>query len=195
VRYAFASLSCCFAALAVAVAAGVFTGLDEWAVNHLMPGANFQGHATTIGAIVPLYGTKWHAPWSVAANVVTLPASFVIALALTAWRSRPLAVVVVVATGVEFVTKHLLERPALFHHGRHVLFDDSFPSGHSLRAVLVAAAFAQPWAAIWAAAAVALLEAAGWHTPTDIAGGIVLGALGLLCARRLGGRRLARGRA
>jgi len=42
--------------------------------------------------------------------------------------------------------------------------------------------------------ALALLELAGWHTPTDLAGGVLLGALALLGARgagALGRRRLA----
>lgn len=192
-RFAFAFLSTGFAALAVAVTAGAFTGLDQWAVNHLMPGAHFNGASSTIDALIPLYGTHWHSAYSVAANVVTLPASFVIALALTAWRSRPLAVVLVAGTAVEALCKHALTRPALFHQGSHIAaFDNSFPSGHTLRTVLVAAAFAQPWGALWALASIVLLQLAGWHTPTDIAGGLLVGGLGLLGARALRGRRLAR---
>jgi membrane-associated phospholipid phosphatase len=196
VRYAYAFLALSFAALAVAVAAGAFTGLDQWAVNHAMPGGRREpGDTSLVAALVPLYSTRWDSGWSVASNIVTLPAGFLAALAITWWRSRPLAVAVVAATAVEALTKHLLDRPELHRGADHLIaFDDSFPSGHTLRAVLVAAVVAQPFGAAWALVSFALLELAGWHTPTDIAGGVLLGLLALLCARALGGRRLARGR-
>ncbi len=194
-RFASACLSAAFAALAVAVAAGALTGTDQWALDHLMPGARFTGgKPSLVDALVPLAETRWHSAWSVAANVVTLPASLVVALVLAAWRSRTFAALVVVGTAVEALCKHVLTRPELHHGALHVVaFDDSFPSGHSLRAVIVAGAFASPWAAAWAIASVVLLELAGWHTPTDIAGGVLLGLLALLGARALRRRRLARG--
>jgi membrane-associated phospholipid phosphatase len=188
-------LSAAYAALAVAVAAGVFSGLDQWAVDHAMPGGRFTGKASLFDALVPLAGTHWSSAWSVAANVVTVPASFLVAVAITLWRSRPLAVLLVAGTAVETVCKHVLTRPDLHHGALHVVaFDDSFPSGHTLRAVVVAGAVAQPWGAAWAVASIVLLQLAGWHTPTDIAGGILLGLLALLGARALGGRRLLRRR-
>jgi membrane-associated phospholipid phosphatase len=199
-RFAFACLSA-FVALAIAVAAGAFTGLDQWAVEHLMPGGRFTGgEPSLLDALVPLAGTHWSSTWSVLVNVVAAPASFLVALAIVAWRSRVLAALLVAAVAVETLCKELLTRPELQHGGRHVVaFDDSFPSGHALRAVLVAGALASPLAAAWAVAAVALLELAGWHTPTDIVGGLLLGASALLvrgrAARALRGRRLARGRA
>lgn len=190
-------LSAAFAALAALVAAGTLTGLDQWSVDHLMPGGRFTGGGPSlVDALVPLAATHWSSAWSVAVNVVALPASFVVALALVAWRSWVLAVLLVAATAVETLCKHVLTRPEL-HHGTHhvVAFDDSFPSGHALRAVLVAGAFAQPWAAAWAAATIVLVQLAGWHTPTDLAGGLLLGGLALLGARRLRRRRLAGRRA
>jgi len=199
-RFAYAFLSA-FAALAVAVATGAFTGLDQWAVEHLMPGGSFTGgEPSLLDALVPFAGTHWDSAWSVLVNVAAAPASFLVALAIVAWRSRVLAALLVVAVGVETLCKELLTRPELHHGARHVVaFDDSFPSGHALRAVLVAGALASPWAAAWAVAAVALLQLAGWHTPTDIVGGLLLGASALLArgraARALRGRRLARGRA
>jgi membrane-associated phospholipid phosphatase len=195
VRSGFAFLSAAFAASAVAVAAGVFTGLDQWAVDHLMPGATFTNNESGLAeALIPLWGTHWHNAWSVAANVVTLPASFLVAVALCAWRSRTLAVIVVAATAVEALCKEVLSRPALYDGRHHIAgFDTSFPSGHTLRAVIVAALVAQPFGAAWAVASIVLLQLAGWHTPTDIAGGVFLGLAGLLCARALRGRRLLRG--
>jgi membrane-associated phospholipid phosphatase len=189
VRFAFASLS--FGAVAIAVAAGAFTGVDQWALDHVMPGGHFTGKANVLDALVPLAGTHWDSALSIAAAVVAAPASFLVSLALAAWRSRALAAVLVAGTAVETLCKHVLTRPELHHGTQHVVaFDDSFPSGHALRVVLVAAAFASPWAVAWGVAAIVLIQLAGWHTPSDILGGVVLGLLGLLCARALGGRRL-----
>jgi len=196
VRSAFAFLlSGLFAALAILVATGAFTHVDQWSIDHLMPGGTFEGDDSgVVGAIVPLYGTHWSNAWSVAANIVTLPAAFVISLALVAWRSRPLAAVLVAATAVETLCKHLLDRPALYDGAHHVAgLDSSFPSGHTLRTLLVAAAFWQPLVAAWAIASIVLLQLAGWHTPSDIAGGIVLGGLALLGARGAAGAFRARG--
>jgi membrane-associated phospholipid phosphatase len=191
-----------FAALAGLVAAGALTAVDQWGVEQLMPGAHF--HAARHGlaeGLVPLLGAHWHGGLAIAANIVTLPASFVISLALVAWRSRPLAASLVAAVVVEVVCKELLVRPALHDGAFHIgSFDSSFPSGHTLRTVIVAAAFWPSlglWAAAWAVASVVLLQLAGWHTPSDVAGGLVLGLLALLCAGGAGalGRRRGRLRA
>ena len=198
-RFAFVFLSA-FAALAVAVAAGGLTGLDQWAVDHAMPGGSFTGgEPSLLDALVPLAGTHWGSVWSVLVNVVAAPASFLVALALVTWRSRVLGALLVAAVAVETLLKDVLTRPELHHGAQHVVaFDNSFPSGHTLRAVIVAGALASPWAGAWAVATIVLLQLAGWHTPTDIAGGLLLGASALLArgraARALGGRRLARGR-
>ena len=195
-RFAFGFLVSAFALLAILVAVGAFTGLDQWSVDHLMPGATFNNEESSLAdALVPLWGTHWEHGWSIAANVVTLPASFLVALGLALWRSRAIAAAVVAGTAVEGLFKATLSRPALYDGARHIAgFDTSFPSGHTLRTVLVAALVARPLGAAWAVASIALLQLAGWHTPTDIAGGLLLGLLGLLGARRLGGRRLARSR-
>jgi membrane-associated phospholipid phosphatase len=199
-RFAFASLLSLFAVLAILVATGACSGLDQWSVDHLMPGAIFTNEEAGLAdALIPLWGTHWSNAWSVATNVVTLPASFLVAFALTAWRSRLLAVLVVAGTAIEALFKDVLTRPALYHGALHIKgFDASFPSGHTLRTVLVAAIVVQPLGAVWAVASIVLLQLDGWHTPTDIVGGLLLGALGLLGARargRLRRRRLARGAA
>lgn len=224
-RYASAFLlSAGFAALAVLVATGALTGIDQWSVDHLMPGGTFTNEENGVAdALIPLYGVHWNNGWSIAANIVTLPAAFLISLLLVARRSRPLAVALVAATAVETLCKHVLTRPALYDGAHHITgFDSSFPSGHTVRTVILAAAFLSPLAAeggrsfrpgvgglaagasslgvvAWALASLVLLQLGGWHTPSDIAGGLVLAALALLgarsAARALRARGLLRGRA
>ena len=193
-------LAAAFATLAALVAAGTFDRLDQWSVDQLMPGAHIGAGDTSLArSLVPLLGADWE-PWLAGvANVVTLPASFLISLPIVAWRSRLLALALLGAVAVEVVCKELIERPALYHGHIHIsAFDSSFPSGHTIRTILVAAAiwpWLRGWAVAWAAASIALLLLAGWHTPTDILGGVLLGVLALLCARRAGAlraRRLAR---
>jgi membrane-associated phospholipid phosphatase len=182
-----------FAALAVLVAAGAFTRLDQWAVDHLMPGASFHHRqGGLLEALVPLLHSRWDSPFSVAVNVVTLPASFLVALAIAFACSRVFAIALVAAVAVEVLCKEALARPALHDGSFHIAsFDSSFPSGHALRTVIVAVAIASirpragRFAAAWAIASIVLLLLAGWHTPTDLAGGLLLGALALLGARRL----------
>jgi membrane-associated phospholipid phosphatase len=194
--------ACAFAALAAVVAAGESTRVDQWAVDHLMPGANLHGNAGgLLEGLVPLLHSNWSSGYAIAANVVTLPASFLGSLAITFACSRVLGLALIAAVAVEVLCKEVLTRPALYDGSFHIVtFDSSFPSGHTLRAVIVAGAIAWRWprsrylAVTWAIASIVLLELAGWHTPTDIAGGALLGALALLGARAagaLGGRRLA----
>ena len=198
-------LSGAFAALAVAVAAGAFTRVDQWAVDHLTPGGNFRhGQGTLTDGLVPLLHSRWDSAYAVAANIVTLPASVLVALAIVFACSRVLGAVLVVAVAVEVLCKELLTRPPLYDGSLHIAaFDSSFPSGHALRTVLVATAVAwrwpqaRPFAVAWAIASIVLLQLAGWHTPTDLAGGVLLALCGLalLGARGAGalrGRRLAR---
>jgi membrane-associated phospholipid phosphatase len=186
-----------FALLAVLLSAGVFHDLDQWAVQHLMPGLEPNPSENSLAeSLVPLLGSDWSDGWSVAANLVALPGSFVIALAIVAWRSRVLALAMLAAVAVEVVCKEVLTKPALYLEGVHIVpFDSSFPSGHTLRIVLVAGALfwlLRGWAVAWAAAAIALILLAGWHTPTDIGGGLLLGGLGLRCARSAGALRTGR---
>ena len=169
----------------------------------MTPGESFH-HAeySLLDGLVPLLRSRWDSPVAAAANIVTLPASFLIALAIVAACSRVLGAALVAAVGVEVVCKELLTRPALYDGSFHIAaFDSSFPSGHALRTVIVAAAVAWRWprarmfAIAWAIVSIVLLQLAGWHTPTDLAGGVLLASLALLGARGAGtlrGRRLPR---
>ena len=201
-RRSIALLAFALAALAALVAAGAFTRFDQWAVEHLMPEANFrhQGGGLLEG-LVPLLHSNWSSAYAIAANIVTLPASFLFSLAIAFACSRAVGAALITAVAVEVLSKELLTRPALYDGSFHITaFDSSFPSGHALRTVIVAAAVGWSWprarfiAVGWAIASIVLIQLAGWHTPTDIAGGVLLAALALLGARgagALGRRRLA----
>ena len=191
-----ALLACAFAALASLVAAGAITRLDQWAVDHAMPGASFASvGGGLLEGLVPLLHSNWSSAYAIAANIVTLPASFLISLAIAFVCSRALGAALVAAVAVEALCKELLTRPALYDGSFHIAaFDSSFPSGHALRTVIVAAAVSWRWpraraiAVAWAIVSLVLIQLAGWHTPTDIAGGVLLAALALLGRRRLAGR-------
>jgi membrane-associated phospholipid phosphatase len=199
-RRSSALLAAVFAALAGLIAAGSFSGLDQWAVDHAMPGASFSRVSTSLLTdVIPLYHVRWASPWSVATNLVTLPASFLLSLIIVAALSRRLGLALLACVAVEVICKETLTRPALHDGALHIgPFDSSFPSGHALRTVLIAVAVANAWprlafaATAWATGSVVLLLLGGWHTPSDLVGGVVLGLLGATAAGALRRRRLAR---
>jgi PAP2 superfamily len=192
-----AAAAAAYAALAALVAAGELTAIDRWAIAHAMPAAHLTaGKPTLAGALVPLWGLSWSSAGRIVTNVVTLPAAFLVATALVAAacvRLRGRAAVVLAAAFVagnatEVLTKSTLTRPALYRLGVHLAgFDASYPSGHTLRTVLIAAAVGaawphlRRWLALWAACSVAMIELGGLHVPSDIVGGLLL-AGGLLAA-------------
>lgn len=201
------SAAAAFAVFSVLVAAGALTGLDQWAIDHAMTSASRAGTMPTLGdALVPLLHTDFGSPLDVTAGLVTAPASIVLSLLLTGAccavlyrRGRPRAAKAWAAAwlagnAVEELCKSTLTRPALYRHGLHVAaFDSSYPSGHTIRSLVVAAAVAatwpaaRPWVAGWAAASLVLLEVDALHTPSDIAGGVLVSVLLVAAARRLAG--------
>ena len=162
-----------------------------------MPGANGVGPPPDfVESIVPLLHAHFGTPLLAAADIVTLPAqavlSFVVVGAVAVAlhrRGRTEAAALwlsalVLATAIEVMTKHALVRPPLYRDGVHIAaFDSSWPSGHAARAAIIAGALAAAWprlrgaVALWLAAAIVLLELAGIHTPTDLAGGLLLAVL------------------
>jgi membrane-associated phospholipid phosphatase len=191
------TLALASAALAVLVATGALNGLDQWSVDHLMPGLGERSSAPSLAdAVVPLLGASWNGWLDVVANVVTLPAQALVSSALVGLccltlrrrgRGRTALVwggVWIAGNAVEVLCKSTLERPLLYAHGHAlVAFQSSYPSGHTLRSVLLAAAVAAVWpvagrwVAAWAAASLVLLEIDGFHVPSDIAGGLLLALL------------------
>ena len=196
-----ATLVALFVALAVLMVAGAFTRLDQWSIDHLMASVDTSGDAYNaftwsqflpFGASAPL--------WSKVLAAITFPASAVgsgavvlgcaIVLARRGLRHDGAALfgVWVVANVVEYTTKHELTRQALYATNdageriRVASFDNAFPSGHALRALLVAAALGIVWRRgaravfVWAAVVPPFLVAIGAHTISDVVGGVVLGA-------------------
>jgi membrane-associated phospholipid phosphatase len=191
-----------YAALAGLVASGAATGLDQWACSNAMPLAGAPGSPPTfLESLVPLFHSSWHSTGYVVASLITLPGQVVISFLLVlvaAWRlagrgrldaALAWTAAWIVAVAVEFLCRHVLSRPELHRDGVHVLgFDASWPSGHMLRCALVAAAFAVAWPrlrpvlGLWLAAVAVLLELAGFHTPTDVLGGLLLATVACTAA-------------
>jgi membrane-associated phospholipid phosphatase len=195
-------LAAAFAIVAVLVSLGAFTWLDQPAVRHAMPGLEPTltepvSAATVLGPV-----SGGHTPFDLASDIWLYPASvplsllaLAVAAAVLARRGRVREAVLWLvawgaANGVELLGKGLLRRPALSLHGVHVVgFDDSFPSGHAVRATIVVAALlvavpaARKAVAVWAATVPPMLVAAGWHTPSDVIGGILLGLVCVAAVR------------
>ena len=196
------------AALAVALAlasaldaAGAFSGIDQGAVDHLMPALN-PARTAPSGILTGLYrpyapGTPW---WQSILDLWTYPCSVLAsgllvlaAAALAARRGRPalaLAAPVAWAGGnaLELLGKGLLHRPLLVAHAAGATvpltsFDTSFPSGHAIRGLVVAWALAALWPraraslALWYAFVPVFLVMAAAHTPSDVVGGLLVGLL------------------
>jgi len=154
-----------------------------------LAGAPVGGPPTILESIVPLFHATWQPAGVAVTQIVTLPGQVVISFALVAfgaWKLRqPIWIIVWLgATIVEVGLRHVLTRPALYRGGVHVTaFDSSWPSGHALRCALVAVVLAAAWPrartalAVWLVASAVLLEIAGFHTPTDVAGGLLLALL------------------
>ena len=204
-----------FAVLAVLVAhGGVVHRVDQWAVHHLMPGLNPGSRApSTAASLVPFRhaGVGGRGAIRLVTNVWTFPASagvsfvlFAVGCALLWRRGRRTAALVwaglwIAGNAVEVLCKHVLERPPLsaISHGVPVHlsgFDASYPSGHTLRSILLAGLVIALWprarrpALVWAAVALPLLLVAGFHTPSDIVGGALLAGLLLALGAEAGYR-------
>lgn len=187
-----------FLAVSAAVVAGAFGGIDQWALDHVMPWLTPVTHAQTLESIVVPFH-EWTPGGEIPLALWTYPASVPVSALLLAlgcallWRRGLRAAAVawaaawIVGDAVEVLGKGLLDRPTLhmtWHGLRAALpgFDDSYPSGHTLRGLLVAAVVGTVWprarlaAAIWAAATCVFLVVTSAHTPSDVLGGALLAA-------------------
>jgi membrane-associated phospholipid phosphatase len=204
-------LAAAFGLVAGLLAAGLFDPIDSYAVHHLMPGLGTdRDKPSLVDSLVPFLHQGHPSGITRVADVITLPASAVPSLLLLGggclllWRrgarSEALlwASAWVVGDAIELLCKSVVQRPALYVHTpgqrypNHVFpFDGSYPSGHTLRAFLVAAVATRLWHRgwpfflVWAAAIVVALEVAGQHAPTDLLGGLLLAAFLIACVRTL----------
>jgi hypothetical protein len=186
------------AVLAVLVQAGSLTAVDQYSVDHWMrwlePQSSHKTDAT--GFYRPF--TLDSSNWIKALDIWTYPCSVlisglvVIGTGIVLWRRLgPLAGMVpaavwLVGNTLEVIGKAVISRPALFGTGDnrvrvHVAsFDDSFPSGHMLRGVIVAAAIvfvwrrSLRWVLPWLLFVGPALVFASAHVVTDVVGGALL---------------------
>jgi membrane-associated phospholipid phosphatase len=178
-----------FAALAALVAHGNLTSVDQWAIDHAMPGADFHGKSTVASVLIPLWDVHWHGALHVVAELVTVPASvgpatLIVGAVCARLRGRgglALAAAYLAGNAIEVLVKGTLTRPALHAQGMHLAgFDSSFPSGHTIRTLFVAIVIscawprARRWVWLWAASSLALIELGGLHVPSDLAGGLIV---------------------
>ena len=194
-----------FLVLGALVAHGTFAQLDQRAVSRLMPWLQPPFHTGL--DVVHMFVPRRHDSLGYAlVDLGTFPAGVppsalvVACCAVALWR-RGLARAAGVwlaawlaANAVEAIGKGVITRPPLYGHGLHVVsFDQSYPSGHALRAGVLAAAVCWTWPRAWPVLVWALgvpfaLVALGAHTPTDVVGGALAAvALSLaavyVCAR------------
>ena len=201
-----AALTAAFVALATLVAIGHLDALDQYAVDHWMPGLDAAEADETVPEVTGIFlpydldPAPW---WHRLLDTYAYPASVFVSLAVFAvvslvlWRrGRRIAAAVWLATwfvanAIEVVLKVAIEKPELHsvedrvsHH--LAAFDHAFPSGHTQRAVLVAGVVLYVWrragvmVAAWAALVPVCLVAASWHVPSDVIGGVIFGVLVVL---------------
>jgi membrane-associated phospholipid phosphatase len=206
---ALAATAAALAVFTVLVVAGAFTGLDNWAIDHVMPALDPYSTAGVVSSAGLWRPFPLSAPWwDKLVDVYLYPASFVASaaivaascLALVRRGARVPALVWpaawLVANAAELVGKLGLHRPDVHWtngpHPVHVVpFDHSYPSGHTARGVVVAAlvAYVVPRLRVAAAAWVVLVPVAlvvgGDHTVSDVVGGMLLGLLLVLGAHAI----------
>jgi membrane-associated phospholipid phosphatase len=200
-RWLLAGLLVLFAALAGLDAAGAFTCIDQYAVDHLMPSLTPPVKGAPSDPYGGLYspfstGTNW---WCTILDLWCYPCSvlisgLVLACTLVSARRRghpapalalALALAWALGNAIELGGKSLIVRPALYltRAGlrQHITtFDKSFPSGHMIRGMIVATLVVALWpqakryVVVWYAFVGPFLVLSSSHTPSDVVGGLVI---------------------
>lgn len=90
---------------------------------------------------------------------------------------------------IEVTGKRLVERAGVDADRLPWLAHDGYPSGHTMRGILVAGVLASAWPRArrpliaWAVANAALVEATGMHPLSEVGGGLLAGAALVACVR------------
>jgi membrane-associated phospholipid phosphatase len=93
---------------------------------------------------------------------------------------------------IEVAGKRLVERAGIDADRLPWLAHDGYPSGHTMRGILVAGVLAGAWPRArrpliaWAVANAALVEATGMHPLSEVVGGLLAGAALVVCVRAAG---------
>jgi membrane-associated phospholipid phosphatase len=204
-----------FGILAALVAVGALTRFDQYSIDHWMP-AFSPDEQPDDSRLVGLYRpfsldiSWWHKLvdlWTYPGSVLVSGSIFAIACIWLARRGRVRVSAIWIAAwvagnGIEVAGKGLLHRDPLYgvsDTGIHIRsFESSFPSGHAVRATLVAALIVYLWprftrpALVWAVPVLPALVVSAAHVPTDVVGGVLLGLLLVLAAHAALESRFAR---
>jgi membrane-associated phospholipid phosphatase len=204
-------LGAAFVILTVAVEAGLLRPLDRFAIHHLQP-LSGSSLAQTVAPPDPLVALRPvvhdHRSLLVSAGAVafapadtfaavTIVAATSILLYRRGRRREALAWPVALLAGlaIEGIGKGLVDQirfaPSTTILG--VTLNGSYPSGHTIRSVILATMVAtvwprtRPWVIAWVVLVTSLLELGGLHVPSDIVGGFLAGGA-LACAAVAYGR-------
>ena len=198
-------LGAAFVILTSAVQAGVVRPVDRFAVHHLQP-LSQTSLAQTVTAPDPLVAVlpvvRGHqsvlvttaaiafAPADTLAAVIIIAATGLMLYrrgrrrAAVGWIGALLAGLAIEGVG-KLLVGQIQFSPAATVFG--VTLNGSYPSGHTIRSVILAAMVAtlwprtRPWLIAWVALLTSLLELGGLHVPSEIAGGFLAGGA-LACA-------------
>jgi membrane-associated phospholipid phosphatase len=197
--------------LTAAVQTGVVRPVDRFAVRHLQP-LSQTSLAQTVTEPDPLVAVlpvvRGHQSVLVTTSAIAFaPADTLAAVIIVAAtglmlyrRGRQRAAVgwigaLLAGLAIEGLGKLLVGQvqfsPAATVFG--VTLNGSYPSGHTIRSVILAAMAAtlwprtRPWLIVWVALLTTLLELGGLHVPSEIAGGFLAGGA-LACAATSYGR-------
>jgi membrane-associated phospholipid phosphatase len=200
-----ALLAAAFVILTAAVGTGHLRPVDQFALDHLTP-LSGTSLAATVAPPDPLVALRpvihGHRSVLVSAGAIAFaPADTLSALVIVSAaglmlyrRGRPRAgaawiVAVLAGLAIEGTGKLLIDQ-IRFSPGSDVLgvaLNGSYPSGHTIRSVVLASMVGslwprtRPWLIAWVALVTGLLELGGLHVPSDIAGGFLAGGA-LACA-------------
>jgi membrane-associated phospholipid phosphatase len=155
-----------------------FDRLNAFSVRHLQPIAGGKGHPrlNNLADLIVSPGAP-----SLALLVIAVCAAILYSQGRR-WAAAAWPATLAMAFLIEIVSKIVIsQHRSGVWQGYGFTFDSSFPSGHMLRAVLVAGALSAVWPQLrtplnwWCGVVAVCLLITGFHLPTDIVGGLLAG--------------------